>query len=93
MARSTALVRTAPKATPVAKVPETKNAKFRRLANIRARDAIGAIERLGNLSGADYEYSTIEVRKLESTIREAVSRAISRLISRQVKRHYKSDIL
>lgn len=84
--RSRAVTATAPK-------NETKKEKFRRLANIRALNAIEALERLGNLGSSAYEYDTAQITTLEKAISEATKKAFSQLQARTATRTTKREII
>lgn len=48
---------------------ETKNEKFKRLANVRVNNALKNLDLIGNLSNTNnYDYSREEVRKIFNTL-------------------------
>lgn len=48
---------------------ETKNEKFKRLANIRVNNALKNLDLIGNLSNTNnYDFSSEEVRKIFNTL-------------------------
>jgi hypothetical protein len=60
-------------------VIETKAAKFKRLANIRAGEALLAINRLGNLGTPAYEYTDAQIAHVAKVLRGALDEAVGRL--------------
>jgi len=54
-------------------IMETKEDKFKRLANARVNNAIKQLELIGNLSNSSsYDYTDDEVRKIMSTLNQKV---------------------
>jgi len=54
-------------------IMESKEDKFKRLANSRVNNAIKQLDLIGNLSNsASYDYSDDEVRKIMSTLNQKV---------------------
>ena len=52
---------------------ETKEDKFKRLANARVNNAIKQLELIGNLSNSSsYDYTDDEVRKIMGTLNQKV---------------------
>jgi hypothetical protein len=64
-------------------VTETKAEKFERLANLRTNLILDGLRKLGSLSNQNhYDYSEEEVRRIFSTIEEAVVDAKGRFLGR-----------
>jgi hypothetical protein len=59
--------------------PETKAAKFSRLASARVKRAVKAINLVGALASAQYEKTPAQVDKIESYLNAAVRGAVARL--------------
>ena len=59
--------------------PETKAAKFSRLASARVKRAVKAINLVGALASAQYEKTPTQVDKIESYLNAAVRGAVARL--------------
>ncbi len=72
---------------------ETKAAKFRRLANIRAGDALLALDRLGNLANPAYEYTDTQIDHLNTVLTTGLKQAITKLRLRTKKVHQPRSIL
>jgi len=54
-------------------IMETKEDKFKRLANARVNNAIKQLELIGNLSNSSsYDYTADEVRKIMGTLNQKV---------------------
>ncbi len=54
-------------------IMETKEDKFKRLANARVNNAIKQLELIGNLSNSSsYDYTDDEVRKIMGTLNQKV---------------------
>jgi len=54
-------------------IMETKEDKFKRLANARVNNTIKQLELIGNLSNSSsYDYTDDEVRKIMSTLNQKV---------------------
>jgi hypothetical protein len=54
-------------------IMESKEDKFKRLANARVNNAIKQLELIGNLSNsASYDYTNNEVRKIMGTLNQKV---------------------
>lgn len=51
---------------------ETKEAKFKRLAEFRVNNALAKIRLIGNLSSGDYAYDAGQVEKILAGLRDAV---------------------
>lgn len=65
---------------------ETKNQKFRRLAENRANKIIALISLLGNLSNTrNYEYSEKEIKHLFKSIETSLKKTKSKFLSRDKK--------
>lgn len=77
----------------VALQPETKAAKFIRLANIRATTALEALDRLANLATPTYDYNEAQITKLETALRHRVAVTIASLRSRSAKRPASTPLL
>jgi len=73
------LVRIRPE-TPQDRGPETKNAKFRRLAAKRTQRGLACFLSLGNLSAANYEYCEEEARQVIAALRRGLDEAERRLL-------------
>ena len=67
------------KGTETGGAPETKAAKFSRLASARVRRAVKAINLVGALASAQYEKTPAQVDKIESYLNGAVRAAVARL--------------
>lgn len=74
-------------------LPETKSDKFRRLANGRAKVAIQAIVRLGQLATPQYDHTDEQVTVLRRTIIAALDEATDRLRLRKQPRKPTADII
>jgi hypothetical protein len=62
---------------------ETKSEKFQRLATLRANQILEDLRKLGNLSNKNhYDYTEDEIRRIFSSIEEAVGDAKSRFLGR-----------
>ena len=66
------------KGTETGGTPETKAAKFSRLASARVRRAVKAINLVGALASAQYEKTPAQVDKIESYLNGAVRAAVAR---------------
>ena len=65
--------------TPQDRGPETRNDKFRRLAEKRMNKVLHGLDQLGNLSGPGYEYSEAEVERIIAALSQGVDEVERRL--------------
>lgn len=64
------------------KKPETKAVKFVRLAQQRVTKAVKSINQIGNLGGANYESTPIQIEEICIELAEAVKRCKQNLTSK-----------
>ena len=71
-------------------IMESKEEKFKRLANARANNAIKQLELIGNLSNsASYDYTDDEVRKIMGTLNQKVKEVNLRFTKNSKKKVFK----
>jgi hypothetical protein len=69
---------------------ESKEEKFKRLANARVNNAIKQLELIGNLSNsASYDYTDDEVRKIMGTLNQKVKEVNLRFTKNSKKKVFK----
>lgn len=60
--------------------PETKAAKFSRLATARINTAVKKISLIANLSGPGYEYTPDQIDKLREVLQKTVDNTMARFV-------------
>jgi len=71
-------------------IMESKEEKFKRLANARVNNAIKQLELIGNLSNsASYDYTDDEVRKIMGTLNQKVKEVNLRFTKNSKKKVFK----